>query len=100
MSAGVPNAGNGDSMTGFVFSTGETGTYSLNPDCTGTTDIDLNVPVPVGSTGVIKLMIVVTNRGRAIHTVVAEITSPGDTKPTLNTTSSDAWKIGYDHDHE
>jgi len=38
------------------------------------------------------------NSGRAIHTVVAEITSPGDTKPTLNTTSSDAWKIGYDHD--
>ncbi|MFY9940389.1 MAG: hypothetical protein WAK33_26140 [Silvibacterium sp.] len=100
MSAGVPNAGNGDSMTGFVFSTGETGTYSLNPDCTGTATIDLNVPVPVGSKGVIKLMLVVTNRGRAIHTVVAEITSPGDTKPTLNTTSSDAWKIGYDHDHE
>ena len=100
MSAGVPNAGNGDSMTGFVFSTGETGTYSLNPDCTGTATIDLNVPVPVGSKGVIKLMLVVTNRGRAIHTVVAETTSPGDTKPTLNTTSSDAWKIGYDHDHE
>jgi hypothetical protein len=101
MSAGVPNAGNGNSMTGFVFSTGETGTYSLNPDCTGTATIDLNVPVPPGlSSGVIKLMLVVTNRGRAIHTVVAEITSPGDTKPTLNTTSSDAWKIDSDHDHE
>ena len=100
MNAGVPNAGNGDAMTGFVFSTGETGTYSLNADCTGTATIDLNVPVPFGSKGVIKLMLVVTNRGRAIHTVVAEITSPGDTKPTLNTTSSDAWKIGYDHDHE
>ena len=100
MAAGVPNAGNGNAMTGFVFSTGETGTYRLNPDCTGTATIDLNVPVPFGSTGVIKLMLVVTNRGRAIHTVVAEITSPGDTKPTLNTTSSDAWKIGYERDHE
>jgi hypothetical protein len=45
-------------------------------------------------------MLVVTNRGHAIHTVVAELTSPGDTKPSLVTTSSDAWKIGYDHDHE
>jgi hypothetical protein len=98
--AGVPNAGNGDAMTGFVFSMGETGTYSLNADCTGTATIDLNVPVPLGSKGVIKLMLVVTNRGHAIHTVVAELTSPGDTKPTLVTTSSDAWKIGYDHDHE
>jgi hypothetical protein len=72
----------------------------LNADCTGTATIDLNVPVPFGSKGVIKLMLVVTNRGRAIHTVVAELTSPGDTKPSLVTTSSDAWKIGYDHDHE
>ena len=103
ITAGVPNSGNGNSMTGFVFSTGETGTYSLNPDCTGTAEIDLNVPVPPGSglsSGVIKLMLVVTKGGRAIHTVVAEITLPFTTSPTLNTTSSDAWKIGYDHDHE
>ena len=99
ITAGVPNAGNGNAQTGFVFSTGETGSYKLNADCTGTMEIDLNVPVPFGSTGVIKLMIVVTNSGRAIHTVVAEITSPGATKPTLNTTSSDAWKIESDHDH-
>src|SRR5271154_1345463 len=93
ITAGVPNANNGDAQTGFVFSTGETGSYTLNSDCTGTMEIDLNVPVPFGSTGVIKLMIVVTNGGRAIHTVVAEITFPGATMPTLNTTSSDAWKI-------
>jgi hypothetical protein len=97
--AGVPNAGNGNATTGFVFSTGETGSYTLNSDCTGTMQIDLNVPVPLGSTGVIKLMIVVANDGRAIHTVVAEITFPGATMPTLNTTSSDAWKIVSDHDH-
>ena len=103
ITAGVPNAGNGNSMTGFVFSTGETGTYSLNSDCTGTAEIDLNVPVPPGSglsSGVIKLMMVVTNGGRAIHTVVAEITPPFTTSPILNTTSSDAWKIGNDPDHE
>jgi hypothetical protein len=98
--AGVPNAGNGNAQTGFVFSTGETGSYSLNSDCTGTMEIDLNVPVPFGSTGVIKLMIVVTNGGRAIHTVVSEITVPGATAPILNTTSSDAWKIVSDPDHK
>ena len=86
-------------MTGFVFSTGETGTYNLSPDCTGTMDIVLPAP-PGVSSGLIKLMIVVTNEGRAIHTVVAEITSPGATMPSLNTTSSDAWKIGCDHDHD
>jgi hypothetical protein len=79
---------------------GETGSYTLNSNCTGTAEIDLNVPVPFGSTGVIKLMIVVTHHGNAIHTVVAEITAPFATTPSLNTTSSDAWKIGYDHDHE
>jgi hypothetical protein len=52
------------------------------------------------SPGLIKPMLVVTNKGRAIHTVVAEITFPGETMPTLNTTSSDAWNIGCDHDHD
>ena len=93
VTAGVPNRANGDSQTGFHFSAGETGTYTVNADCTGTAEIDLNVPVPSGSTGVIKLMLIVTNGGHAIHTVVSEIIEPGATKSTLNTTSSDAWKI-------
>jgi len=100
VTAGVPNPANGNSQTGFHFSTGETGTYTINSDCTGSAEIDLNVPVPSGSTGVIKLMLVVTNGGRAIHTVVSEITPPGATKPVLNTTSSDAWKIGLDRDQD
>jgi hypothetical protein len=99
ITAGLPNVGNGNAETGFVFSTGETGSYALNSDCTGTAEIDLNVPVPFGSKGVIKLMLVVTNDGRAIHTVVSELTSPGATAPSLVTTSSDAWKIDSDHDH-
>jgi hypothetical protein len=94
VTAGVPN------QTGFHFSTGETGTYTVNADCTGSAEIDLNVPIPFGSTGVIKLMLVVTNGGRAIHSVVAEITLPGATKPILNTTSSDSWKIEPDLDQD
>ena len=83
-------------MTGFQFSTGETGTYTINADCTGSAEIDLNAPVPFGSTGFLKLMLVVTDGGRAIHTVVAEFTPPGATTPVLNTTSSDAWKVEED----
>ena len=98
VTAGVPSPGNGNSLTGFQFSTGETGTYTVNPDCTGSAEIDQNVPVPSGSTGVLKLILVVTNDGRAIHTVVAEFTPPGATTPLLNTTSSDAWKIRSDRD--
>jgi hypothetical protein len=98
VTAGLPQASNGNAQTGFQFSTGETGKYTLNPDCTGRAEIDLNVPIPFGSTGVIKLMLVVTNGGRVIHTVVSEFTPPGATAPLLNTTSSEAWKIAPDPD--
>ena len=97
VTAGTPMFGDGDSHSGFHFSTGETGTYTVNPDCTGSAEIDFNVP---GLTGFIKLMLVVTNDGRAIHTVVAEIVPPGAAIPLLNTTSSDAWKIGSDPDQD
>ncbi len=97
ITAGLPQVTNGTALTGFQFSTGETGKYTLSPDCTGTAEIDLNAPIP-GASGVIKLMLVVTNGGRVIHTVVSEITPPGFTVPLLNTTSSDAWKIAPDPD--
>jgi hypothetical protein len=93
VTAGVPLPGNGNSLTGFQFSTGETGTYTVNSDCTGRAEIEQIVPVPFGSTGVIKLVLIVTNDGRAIHTVVSELTPSGATKSLLNTTSGDAWKI-------
>jgi hypothetical protein len=95
ITAGLPQASNGSAQTGFQFSTGETGKYTLNQDCTGTAEIDLNVPIP-GASGVIKPMLVVTNGGRAIHTVVSELIPPGSTVPSLVTTSSDAWKIDPD----
>src|SRR5215472_15080858 len=44
----------------------ETGTYTVNSDCTGSMVINLNVPgVPAGlSTGVIKIMFVISDGGR------------------------------------
>jgi hypothetical protein len=97
VSDGAPLPGDGNSMTGFHFQTGETGTYTVNTDCTGHAEIDLNVPVPIGlSRGVIKLLFVLSNQGRAIHTVVAEFTPPGATAPVLSTTRSDGFKVGGD----
>lgn len=100
VTAGVPPLSDGNASTGFHFSTGETGTYAVNADCTGKATINLNVPVPFGSTGVIKLMLVVTNGGSAIHAVVAEIIPPGAVTPLLNTTISDAWKIKSNDQNE
>jgi hypothetical protein len=73
----------------------ETGTYTVNPDCTGSMVINLNVPgVPAGtSSGVIHTLFVISNGGRHIHDVVSEATFPGQTEPTPTQTSSDAWKV-------
>ena len=55
----------------------EKGTYTVNPDCTGSVVINLNAPVPMGSTGVINIMFVISDGGRHIHEVVSEFTRPG-----------------------
>src|SRR5258708_35185440 len=61
---GNPSPGDGNSITGFHFQTGETGTYKVNPDCTGSAEIDLNLPVPVGSECGIKRLFVLSTHGR------------------------------------
>jgi hypothetical protein len=66
-------------------------------------EIHLNASsVPPGtSTGVIKIMFVLSNHGRAIHEVVAESTPPGASGPDHTfTTRADDWKLGSDNDHE
>ena len=70
----------------------EKGTYLVNPDCTGSMVINLNVPVPTGSTGVIETVFVISDGGRHIHDVVARFTPPGFTEAQPTQTSSDAWK--------
>jgi hypothetical protein len=95
MTGGLPDPGTGDAQTGFSFSNGETGTYTVNPDCTGSAEIHLNAPAPPGlSSGVIKLMLIITDNGLASHAVVSELTAPFTAAPTLNTASSDFWKFG------
>jgi hypothetical protein len=78
----------------------QTGRYSVNPDCTGFQEIDLNVPkVPPGTShGVIHNAFVISNGGRSIHGVVAEITSPGATSPAASLTRVDFWKVASERD--
>jgi hypothetical protein len=83
------------------FRMGETGTYTVNPDCTGSQEIKLNVPgVPPGTShGVIENMFVISGGGRSVHGVVAEATPPGATQPAPNQTRVDFWKVGSERDN-
>jgi hypothetical protein len=78
----------------------EKGAYTVNSDCTGSMVINLNAPVPVGSTGVINIMFVISDGGRHIHEVVSEFTPPGSTTgPQPTQTSADDWKVASEKDH-
>jgi hypothetical protein len=73
------------------FSTGEYGEYSVDSDCTGS--MTINIPAPGTSTGVLKILFVISGRGQHIHEVVAELTPPGATNPVPTQSSADDWKV-------
>jgi len=77
--------------TAPVFRTNETGTYSINADCTGSAEIDFP-PHPGGA--VIKLIFVLGNHGQTIHTVVSSLTPPGAPGPVPVSIRSDGEKLG------
>ena len=77
----------------------ETGTYTVNSDCTGSMVINLNAPVTSGSTGVIHIMFVISDGGRHIHEVVSEFTPPGASGPVSGQTSADDWKVAAEQEH-
>jgi hypothetical protein len=88
---GVPVPGPEDPTTHFHV--GEFGTYTVNPDCTGNATI--NFPPPPGSPGaIIKLMFVIGDSGRVLHTIVSSLTPPGAKAPVAASIHSDAVKLG------
>ena len=93
----------GDSLTATPpvqnFTGGETGSYHVNSNCTGTQTINLNVPFFPASPGVIENRIVISDGGRAIHGVVAKSTPPGATLPVHTQTRVDFWKVGSEQDN-
>jgi hypothetical protein len=82
------------------FSMGETGTYVVNSNCTGSALINLNVlgvsPVTTQG-GSIGLGFVISNGGQSIHGVVSEFTNPGATGPVppsnIHVDRVDFWKV-------
>jgi hypothetical protein len=66
---GTEVPGGGQDASGFH--TGETGTYMINSDCTGT----LNITLSPGNTRTDQ--IVISKRGAAIHAVVSQATANG-----------------------
>jgi hypothetical protein len=75
------------------FRTGQTGTYTVNPDCTGSAEIDFPAPPGASHGAVIKLMFVLTNHGRQIHTVVSSLIPPGAPGPLPAAIHSDAERL-------
>jgi hypothetical protein len=74
------------------FSTGETGTYEVHPDCTGSATIKFPPPLGMESGNVITLMFVIANGGRTLHTVVSSLTLFNGHKVFANI-HSDAEKV-------
>ena len=74
----------------------ETGTYTVNPDCTGSMVINLNVPGAPPPNGVIQILFVISDGGRHIHEVVSQLTPPFSSAPEPVQTSADDWKVASD----
>ena len=74
----------------------ETGSYTVNPDCTGNAQINFPTP-PNGTSGaVIDLMFVIGDSGRTIHTIVSSLTPPNSTTPVPANIHSDAVRVSGD----
>ena len=74
----------------------ETGTYTVNPDCTGNAQINFPIP-PNGTRGaVIDLMFVIGDSGRTIHTIVSSLTPPNSITPVPANIHSDAVRVSGD----
>ena len=87
--------GNGGTDLGLdeKFRTGQTGSYTVNPNCTGFMTVNLGAGV-----GVTENAFVISNGGRSIHGVIAAFTAPGNTLVTPLQSRIDFWKVASEHD--
>jgi hypothetical protein len=93
MRGGSSAAPPGSPLTDNGFRSGETGTYTVNSDCTGLAAIHFSD----GSE--IDLKLVVVSRGGEIHTVVSALKTPtGATLPSA--VRSDALRVGPADEHD
>ena len=87
-----PGNGATDMNLDEQFRTGQTGSYTVNRNCTGFMTIDI---VQIGV--VIENAIVISNGGRAIHGVVAQGTVNGAAGTPLQS-RVDFWKVASEQD--
>lgn len=85
LSNGVFGPGPTDPNNGFHIK--ETGTYKVNPDCTGSEVIDF----PTGA--VSKAMFVISNQGQTVHGIVSSLTPPGAASPVPANIHADGEKL-------
>jgi hypothetical protein len=96
--AGAPKPPAEPTDTSTGFNNNETGTYTVNSDCTGTFEID--DPPATTATGatvpgaIIKVMFVLSDHGRSIHTIVFSLTPPGAPAPVPVLIRSEGHKLG------
>jgi hypothetical protein len=94
--APTPPKGQTDMVSGFTIN--ESGTYTVNPDCTGEFTItDAGYTNSAGapvSDGVIKVKFILSDHGRAIHTMVYSLQPPGAPGPVPVLIHSDGHKLG------
>jgi hypothetical protein len=76
-----------------AFRTGQTGTYTVNPNCTGFITIDLGPTV-----GTVTNAFVISNGGQAVHAVIAEFTAPGGASVTPLQSRIDFWKVASEQE--
>ena len=88
--------GNGATDLGLTaFRTGQTGSYTVNTNCTGFMTINLGAGVG-GTTNAF----VISNGGRSIHAVIAAFTAPDGTSATPVQSRIDFWKVASEQDTE
>jgi hypothetical protein len=76
------------------FRTGQSGSYTVNRNCTGFMTINLGATV-----GVTENAFVISNGGRAIRAVIAKFTAPNGALATPLQSRIDFWQVESEHDY-
>lgn len=98
---GVLVPGPPDPITGFHIH--ESGTYTVNSDCTGSAEVSFPSPGSGLSGAVIQVMFVLSNHGRTIHQIVSSLTPPGPTGKQAAVPANihaDGEKLGFVHEDD
>ena len=87
--------GNGGTDLGLdeKFRTGQSGSYTVNRNCTGFMTVNLGATV-----GVTENAFVISNGGTAVHAVIAAFTAPNGALATPLQSRIDFWKVASEQD--